>query len=310
MHMDRARTIIDVLGEMGHDAQGLGDRDLAIGMDNLRLLAKAAKFPFICSNLLDAESKQPVFEAHIVKDLGGVKVGVFGLMSADFPRSDGIQRENHVEIADMTATAKAQVAALRAQGAQAIVVLAHASIEECQKLGEEVPGITAFLGTSSQQMLRHPEAAGDAFVVDAFSKGKYLSALSLLVKAGAEGPLKFSDPNRREGVEVAISQAQVRIDARKRAIEQAKEAATGEDAGRPGRARNVEWLEKSLVDLEAEMAELQKSLEAIPADKPDSEHFVAYDLVSMSKELVDNPEILAKTEALKEKYPKLKIAGH
>lgn len=305
---DRAAVYLEAFEKMGHVAQGIGDRDLAaLGVDGLKSLAKKASFPFVSSNLIDTATGKTVFTERLVIERNGVKIGIFGLLTPNFAQAKSLEATG-TKVADPAAVAKAQVAALKADGAQIIVAMAHLSLDEAASVAEKAPGIHAMLGSNQQQLLRSVRQAGTAFITDAFSKGKYLSVMSFLVPKGVENP-DFVDPQQRQNLESELSRVETRIKARKRAIEQAEKAKTGND-DKPGRARNVDWLKKSLTDLEKEKADFETQLAAVPETTTEGKGLVLYDLTAMSKTLPDDPEILAKTEALKEKHPKLKVAGH
>ena len=94
-----------VLNLMGYDALGIGDDDLTLGKDFLIELSKKAKFPFLSSNLVDSESEKPVFQSHFIKEVNGIRVGIFSLISPDAfsgpqdPRLKGLAIQNPVETA-------------------------------------------------------------------------------------------------------------------------------------------------------------------------------------------------------------------
>jgi 5'-nucleotidase len=298
---DRAEVFLDAFAAMGQDAIGLGDRDLSLGRDRLLALAKKAKFPMLSANIVDKESKKPLFQERVILDRAGFKVGVFSVVTQSVVDRATVLDGNGIEIADPIEAAKEQVRALEAEGAQIIVALAHVDMEDARKLAQAAPKITAILGTNSQQLLRYPEAVGTTYVCDAFSKGKYLSVLSLFVADGDKS-FVFSDPNRRASLVAKVSELETRIDSRVKAIEMAKKEES--------RARNVEWLEQNLAQLRAELQEAKMDLDELPADEGVAKSLIAYDLESMAKNLEDDAEILKKTEALKEKYPVLKEAHH
>ena len=90
----KANLMVEVLNLMGYNAMGIGDDDLTLGKDFLINLSKKANFPFLCSNLVDGESGKPVFQSHIIKEVNGLRVGIFSLISPDtFSGSAGSEAE-------------------------------------------------------------------------------------------------------------------------------------------------------------------------------------------------------------------------
>ncbi|MBI4603739.1 MAG: hypothetical protein HY721_17430 [Planctomycetes bacterium] len=74
-----AELIIEAYNRMGYQALAVGAFDLAAGLEELQRLQKRAKFPFLSANLADKETGRLYFPAHAVVEVGGVRVGIFGL---------------------------------------------------------------------------------------------------------------------------------------------------------------------------------------------------------------------------------------
>ena len=93
---EKALLILKCYNLLGYDALGIGDDDLTLGKDFLADLSKNASFPFISSNLVDKETGEPLFNAHVIKEAGGLRIGIFSLVSPYFfsgesdPRTRGI----------------------------------------------------------------------------------------------------------------------------------------------------------------------------------------------------------------------------
>jgi len=297
---DRAFAYVDVFNKTGHDAQGVGDRDLSIGIADLKDLDKKANFPFLSSNIVDAQSGKPVFKERVVLEKGEVKVGVFSLLTPEYRMRERHEKDNGIKILDPITVAQEQVSALKKEGAQVIVVLSHLTLEESQTIAEKVPGITAMLGSQSQKLQRHPLSVGNTYITDGYMKGKYLSVLTLFVDP-SDSSYVFVDPNKRAALESAIQKLEVRIQSRKKAISAGKERTTG----RPG-GGNTQWLEKNLAEAEAEIVEAREALASIQDENIEGRSFVAYDLPAMTKTIADDEAVASVLSRLKKKYPDLK----
>lgn len=73
----RARFILGVMERLGTRAMAVGQRDLSAGLPYLEQLAKGSKVKLLSANL--KRGGKPVFDAGVVLDVGGVKVGVVGV---------------------------------------------------------------------------------------------------------------------------------------------------------------------------------------------------------------------------------------
>ncbi len=68
---------------MGYDALGIGDDDLSLGKEFLVEISKKANFPFLSSNLIDEESGKLLFQPYLLKEINGLRIGIFSLLSPD-----------------------------------------------------------------------------------------------------------------------------------------------------------------------------------------------------------------------------------
>jgi 2',3'-cyclic-nucleotide 2'-phosphodiesterase (5'-nucleotidase family) len=128
----------DVMGLIGYDAIGVGERELAFGIDRLKTLSARAKLPIVASNLVSKDGGKPVFLASRVIKKGNVKVGVFSLLSPKIELS--AETLSQVTVEDPIATAQKMVAELRKQ-ADVVVLMAHLGRVEGEDLAAQVPGI-------------------------------------------------------------------------------------------------------------------------------------------------------------------------
>ena len=129
---------LDMAGVMGYDALGVGERELAFGVEKFKELADKAKTPVLSSNLIDKKSGKPYFKTSTIVKKGGLKVGIFSLIGPkiDLPGNAG----ELLTVDDPIATAQAMVATLRKQ-VDVVVCLAHLGRVEGEDLAAQVPGM-------------------------------------------------------------------------------------------------------------------------------------------------------------------------
>ena len=160
-------------------AVGLGPADLAKGADALRLPREVAN--------LAAGSKIPTEPPKLV-DVGGTKVGVFGVLAEGAVAG--------LAITDPVAAGKAAVADLRGKGAQVVVALVQATTKiDAQHLARDIGGIdiaVAGLGINAPEPERTEIAAdkaGEAWLVIPANRGQIVSRVDVTVRPGASGAL-------------------------------------------------------------------------------------------------------------------------
>ena len=68
---------------MGYHAIGIGDDDLSLGKKFLVELSKTFNITFLSSNVIDEESGKTLFQRYIIKEVNGLKIGIFSLLAPD-----------------------------------------------------------------------------------------------------------------------------------------------------------------------------------------------------------------------------------
>lgn len=182
----KARLFVEGLNLMEYDALGVGDDDLTLGKDFLIDLSKKARFPFLSSNLMDAESKKPAFQAHVIKEVNGIRLGIFSLISPDVfsgpqdPRLKGLIIQDPVETAQrVTKELKPSV--------DLVVLLSHLSYPKDVEMAQTVPGIQIIAGGHSGVSLTFPPVMKDTVILQTPMKGMYAARLDLNFYGAASG---------------------------------------------------------------------------------------------------------------------------
>ncbi len=171
---------------MGCDALNIGAYDLSLGVDYLRGKEKIAKFPFLSANILDKHGK-PVFIPSIIKQINGVKVGIFGICNGKL-KLDKIPGSNKIKIANALDKAEEVSLRLRQEGADYIVLLTTLDIRQCRRLGQRDLPIDFIVGSSKRNRISLPILVGDTYIAHVERGGKSVARLdvSFLGPAGVE----------------------------------------------------------------------------------------------------------------------------
>lgn len=151
---DKGKSAFEFMNAAGYDAMTVGNHEMDFGSDNLKTLAKSAKFSILCADMTTESDGKTVFDANKIFDLDGVKVGVFGLATpetrtkADSSKMPGIV---FPEKEALYAVAQAQVDELKKAGADLIVCLGHLGISDESEgnqsidVANKVTGIDLFI---------------------------------------------------------------------------------------------------------------------------------------------------------------------
>ncbi len=132
----RGRQMIEMWNALGLDFATLGNHEFDFGPDVLKQRMKESRFEWLISNVHDANS--PKFSnasTGTIRECGGVKIGLFGLLTPDTAENSNAGAQ--VVFEDPVASAKKTVAELRGQGAEIVVAITHETLEEDKKLARE-----------------------------------------------------------------------------------------------------------------------------------------------------------------------------
>ena len=167
--VSQGKTAIELMNLAGYDAATIGNHEFDYGYANFQEIAKTAKFPIVSANLSyngKVENAHTIFTAP-----GGEKIGVFGLTTPEVGTKAHPAKIKGVTVLaqqKMFDCAKAEVDALRAEGCDYVVCLAHLGIEEESTgnrsidLLEKVEGIDVLIDAHSHSTLEETaEAAGE-----------------------------------------------------------------------------------------------------------------------------------------------------
>ena len=176
-----------------YDAMALGNHEFDLGLDVLTgVLAGAPELgcdlgpvtlPVLCANVTFPEGSFLASRVvpHIVREFGGVKVGIFGLVNYD---AQNYSPAVYAMLGDPLAAAAAQVAELRADGCAVVVCLSHLGKDWDVQGLTAVPGIDVIVGGHSHDALARPMIVGNKIIVQAGEFGKFLGELKLSVRGG------------------------------------------------------------------------------------------------------------------------------
>ena len=143
-HLWQGEPEFAVAGLIGVEAGMLGNHEFNLGPDHLKkALADFARFPVLASNISfdDRDLAALVKKRVILTNADGLKIGLFSLvpaaLSAKIKVGEGISIDP-----DLAGIAERTVRQRKNEGAQAIVLLTHACIEDNLRLAGQVEGIS------------------------------------------------------------------------------------------------------------------------------------------------------------------------
>jgi 2',3'-cyclic-nucleotide 2'-phosphodiesterase (5'-nucleotidase family) len=154
-----SRHVLEAFAAAGLDADTFGydmDQYLPDRIGHLRALVARSRFAWVSANVREGSHPNQPFAADqgarlwVLKQVGGVQVGITGVVSPDFQQGDGAHAARvapTVSLLDPVTALREVVPRMRAAGAQVVVVLSHLFFEEMEQVARQVAGVNAILGS-------------------------------------------------------------------------------------------------------------------------------------------------------------------
>ncbi|MCJ7526134.1 MAG: bifunctional metallophosphatase/5'-nucleotidase [Candidatus Aminicenantes bacterium] len=181
----------------GYDFATLGNHEFEESLPRLREMIAAARFAFLCANVVDSASGLTLTKSHEVRQVGEARIGIFGLVensAAGYPAA-----QEGLAVKDPFTVATEVVAQLRGPGqADIVILISHCGHSADKRLARDVAGIDVIVGAHSHTRLPQgemvcwsdelkPDDINGTVIVQAGQRGGELGRLDLLLEKNAAG---------------------------------------------------------------------------------------------------------------------------
>lgn len=179
---------IFALNRMKLDAMAVGNHEFDKPRDVLKYQMSIAKFPFLSANIY--KDGKPFFTPYIIKNVGGIKVAIFGLTTEETSILEPLYSQD-LEFRNAIEVAKELVPMLR-EKADVVVALTHLGMGQeyegnyttSEELAQNVDGIDVIIDGHSHTKLEEAKVINNTIVVQAWEWGKIVGKLDLDVENG------------------------------------------------------------------------------------------------------------------------------
>ena len=279
----RVDLLIRSYNEMGYDAVNVGEKDLIGGLRFLTQMAEKAKFPFISANLIDRKTEKAIFKPYVIKEIAGLRVGIFGLLD-DILTKTLQERDPGLSILEPLATSKILTRSL-GEDCDMIVCLSQLGESKDRKLARENPEIGLILGGGGESKRAVMERVDDVPIYRLEPRGGYLGRIDYSL-ADARKPVKFLITQERDELEKRLEKLS------SRASQLRSEIAKPE--------KRDEMKMKELRFLESKQKDLEKALFAF-----DDKSFYRHTAIPVQLLIKDDPKIIKEVEIYRAESAKL-----
>ncbi len=122
------------------DAMTVGNHEYNFGLEILNKARREAKFPWISANSYKKGSGESAYDPYIIREFGGVRVGVLGLTTPAIPGWENPPNYAGLEFRETVVEARKWVPVLREkEHADLVVAAVHMGLEEDLRTGESFP---------------------------------------------------------------------------------------------------------------------------------------------------------------------------
>jgi 2',3'-cyclic-nucleotide 2'-phosphodiesterase (5'-nucleotidase family) len=177
---EKAHLIIESLNLIGYDAMGIGDDDLTLGKEFLLEISKKANFPFLSSNLLDETPGKVLFQSFLIKEINGLRIGIFSLLSPDFFTGPSDPRKKGLTLKSPIDTAQAMVKELKPR-TDLIILLSHLGYAKDIEVAQTLQGINLIVGGHNGINLIYPPVNKNTIILQNASRGVFGARLDLFL---------------------------------------------------------------------------------------------------------------------------------
>lgn len=193
---------VEVMESLGFDVGTLGNHEFDEGIGELHRMIDGGEhpdgkgtegydgmnFPIVAANAFDKSTGNLITSPYVVKEVGGVKIGFIGVITQETPNMIVTKGNENLQITDEAAAINKYTAELKAQGIEAIVVLAHnpaaqdgyTDLFDASKIAESVDDEVDVIFAGHNHVYNDKVVDGK-LIVQAYSYGSAFSDVDLVI---------------------------------------------------------------------------------------------------------------------------------
>ena len=158
--------------------------DFAYGVDCLRDLAARLDHPLLAINCYHKDTGALAYPPSLLLERSGLRVGIIGIAATIIDKTMPKHFSEGLRFTIGNEELPGQISALRAKGAEMIVVLSHLGLPQDMKLASEVSGIDVLVSGHTHNRLYEPLHVNGAIVIQSGCHGSFIGRLDLDLDKG------------------------------------------------------------------------------------------------------------------------------
>ncbi|WP_051531042.1 5'-nucleotidase C-terminal domain-containing protein [Clostridiisalibacter paucivorans] len=186
----KGESVMKVFNKIGYDGMVLGNHDFNYGKDRAKELMDISNFDILASNVVEEDSKNNFTKKYIIKEIDGVKIGIFGLATPETKIKSHPRNTEGLEFLDPVEASRDIIKELEDKS-DVIIVLSHLGMGEDTKegwrsdyLAKNVNGIDLIIDGHSHTNLPQGMIVDGTLIVSAYEYDKALGIVKMTYKDG------------------------------------------------------------------------------------------------------------------------------
>jgi 2',3'-cyclic-nucleotide 2'-phosphodiesterase (5'-nucleotidase family) len=171
-----AFSIVESYNQMGYHAVGIAREDLIAGLDFLKKIKAASAFPWLSANLVEANTKRPLFSPSVLLRKGDLTIGITCLTSSNvYSKFD---KEENAEILPWQEVLPDLVHGLKDK-ADLVILLSNLPEKDNLAITEAYPEIAIILQAGVNSANQPPKLFNQTLVGQAGKQGKQIGVMNI-----------------------------------------------------------------------------------------------------------------------------------
>ncbi len=180
----RGDAVLGPQRALGVDLGIPGNWEVIYGAARMKELAAASGYPWLATNVVDAETQALVFAPTALRELGGIRVGFVGFTDPDVPIRQSPAYSKGLRYLGEETLAPAITALRDRDHAEIVVLITHVGLGRSVALAERVKGIDVVLSADSHERVETAIEKNGVLIVEPGSFGSFLGRLDVSLAPG------------------------------------------------------------------------------------------------------------------------------
>lgn len=172
--------LLEVSGDLGLDAIGLGEKDLNYGLPYLMKVIDDFGLPYTSANVRDAASGELILPEYLVVEKNGVKFGIVSVLDPSKKIITMSGGDPGLEVQDPIRVLRALLPRMREE-VDTIVLLAHVGDQTTEVIVKEVTGIDLCVVGHTFKNLKTERILEDTIILSSAHEGRYIGRADIFV---------------------------------------------------------------------------------------------------------------------------------